>query len=100
MKTTMIFTAEGETFVTVSYKPGEVTKKNIRPLVTLDFAETVGSEETGYSVKFGPQYFKKFDRTGFATKQSALNHVQDIVEGYFDAYIEKDPPELYETNIA
>ncbi len=100
MKTTMIFTAEGDTYLSVAYKPGEVTQRTVRPESTLFFAEVGGSEETGFSVKFHLPFFKRFNRDGFISKQSALNYEQDIFDEHFDAYVADDPAELSETGIA
>ena len=100
MKTTMIFTAEGDTYLSVAYKQGEVTQKAVRPESTLFFAEIDGSEENGFSVKFHLPFFKRFNRGGFISKQSALNYEQDIFDEHFDDYVADDPSELYETGIA
>ena len=96
----MIFTESGETFLSVAFKPGEITQRDIRLNSTLEYAEIIGSQEKGYSVRFRLPYFRQFDRAGFISKQSALNYEQDILDAHFDEYIADEPDELYETGIA
>jgi|GEM_PF-3280134 len=100
MKTTMIFTAEGDTYISVAYKPGEITSKTVKPQTTFCFAELGGSEENGFFVRFRLPFFRRFNREGFISKQSALNYEQDIFGKHFDAYMAEEPSELYETGIA
>lgn len=90
----MIFTAEGDTYLSVAYKPGEITQKAVKPENTLFFAEIDGSEQTGFGVRFHLPFFRKFNRSGFISKQSALNYEQDIFDTHFDAYVADDPAEL------
>ena len=94
MKTTMIFTAEGDTYLSVAYKPVEAAGKGIKPLSTLYFAETTGSEKHGFSVRFRLPFFERYSRSGFLTKQSALNYQQDIFDKYFEDYIADSPAEM------
>ena len=100
MKTTMIFTENGETFLSVTYKEGEITKRNIRLRSTLLFADILGSQEKGFSVRFQIPYFRQFDKSGFISKQSALNYEQAVLDEHIDDFIADDPEELYETGIA
>ncbi len=100
MKTTMIFTADGDTYISVVYKPGEVTHKNVKTESTLYYAELTGNDKTGYAVRFHLPYFAKFNKSGFFTKQSALNYEQDIFDSYFEDYIAGEPEEIYRTGIA
>ena len=100
MKTTLIFTASGDTFLNVSYKEGEVTQKEIRLQTTLCYAFMIGTEETGYTVRFQIPYFRKFNKGGFISKQSALNYEQDILDEYFEDFVSGDPAELYESKSA
>lgn len=100
MKTTMIFTESGDTFLSVTYKPGEVTQKNVKLSSTLYFAELIGSDKSGYSVSFKLPFFGKFSRGGFISKRSALVYEQDILDRHFDDFIAGEPAELYESGIA
>lgn len=97
MKTTMIFTESGDTFLSVVYKPGEITQKNVKLNSTLYYAEIVGSQEKGFAVRFKLPYFKQFDKNGFISRTSALNYEQDILDANIDDFIAMDPDELRET---
>ncbi len=94
MKTTMIFTAEGDTYLSVAYKPVEAAAKGIKQLSTLFFAETCGSEERGFSVRFRLPYFERFSRSGFISKQSALHYQQSVFDRYSQEYFSDTPAEL------
>jgi len=100
MKTTMIFTESGDTFLSVAYKPGEVTQKNVKQSCTLYFAELIGSEKSGYSVSFKLPFFGQFNRSGFISKRSALVYEQDILDKHFGDFLAGEPSELYESGIA
>ncbi len=100
MKTTMIFSASGDTYVNVAYKPGEVTRKDVKLQTTLYYADMTGSDETGYTVRFHLPYFKKYNKGGFISKQSALNYEQDILDAYFEDFVAGDPAELSESKSA
>ena len=101
MKTTMIFTETGDTFISVTYKPGEVTQKNVKQSSTLYYAELIGSDKSGYSVSFKLPFFRQYSRSGFISKQSALNYEQDIFDSHFVDFLAGEPAELYEqTGIA
>ncbi|MBP3854213.1 MAG: hypothetical protein IK990_01190 [Ruminiclostridium sp.] len=100
MKTTMIFAESGDTYLSVNYKPGEVTHRNIKLQNTLYYAEITGSEESGFAVRFHLPYFRMYDKGGFISKQSALNYEQDILDAHFDDFIAGEPEELFETGIA
>ncbi|MBO6230952.1 MAG: hypothetical protein J6O50_10345 [Ruminiclostridium sp.] len=94
MKTTMIFAESGDTYLSVAYKPGEVTQKNVKLQSTLHYAEINGSEMNGFSVRFRIPYFRKYDRAGFISKQSAVNYEQDILDEHFGDFLAEDPSEL------
>ena len=94
MKTTMIFTESGETFLSITLKPGEVTQKELRNENTLSFAEITGSEKTGLAVRFALPFFAQYNKDGFISKQSALNYEQDILDAHFDEYFAGDHEEL------
>ena len=101
MKTTMIFTESGDTFISVAYKPGEVTQKNVKLNSTLYYAELIGTDKSGYSVRFHLPYFMQYSRSGFLSKQSALKYEQDIFDSHFLDFLAGEPSELYEeTGIA
>ena len=100
MKTTMIFTESGDTFISVTYKPGEVTQKNVKLNSTLYFAELIGSDKSGYSVSFKLPFFRQFSRGGFISKRSALVYEQDILDKHFGDFLAGEPAELYESGIA
>ena len=94
MKTTMIFAAEGDTYLSVTYKPAEAADKGTKLLNTLYFAEMSGSNEHGFSVRFRLPFFERFSRKGFITKHSALKYQQEIFDKYFDDYLADEPAEL------
>ncbi len=94
MKTTMIFTAEGDTYLSVAYKPVEAAAKGIKPLNTLYFAELCGTQERGFSVRFRLPYFRRFSRGGFISKQSALQYQQSVFDRYSEDYFSDTPAEL------
>ena len=96
----MIFTADGDTYVSVVYKPGEITHRHVKLDNTLYYAEITGNEKNGFAVRFHLPYFVKYNKGGFISKQSAINYEQDIYDAHFDEYIAGDPEELYETGIA
>lgn len=100
MKKTMIFTADGDTYLSVVYKPGEVTHRNVRLDSTLYYAEITGNEQNGFAVRFHLPYFMKYNKGGFISKQSALNYEQDICDAHFDDFIASEPEEIYESVIA
>ena len=93
-------TETGDTFISVAYKPGEVTQKNVRLNSTLWYAEVIGTDKSGYSVRFHLPYFKEFSRGGFLSRQSALKYEQDIFDAHFADFLADDPTELCESVIA
>lgn len=97
MKKTLIFTEPGDTYLTVVWKPGEVTQRDIKLHNTLYFAEIAGNSDNAFWVRFHIPFFKKFNKGGFISKQSACNYIQDILDGYFDDYISY---EYFESGIA
>ena len=100
MKTTMIFAGNGDTFLYVACKPGEITHRNIRLQSTLDFAEIIPDGEGAYAVRFRIPYFARYNKSGFISKQSALNYEQDMLDAHFDEYVENDASELCADDIA
>lgn len=94
MKTTLIFTESGETFLSITLKPGEVTQKELKNENTLCFAEITGNEKTGLAVKFAVPFFSQYNKDGFISRQSALNYEQDILDAHFGEYFAGDHEEL------
>ena len=100
MKKTLIFAGTGDTYLSVVYKPGEITHRDIKLQNTLYYAEIIETREHGFMVRFHIPFFKAYDRGGFISKQSALNYEQDILDAHFDEFAKGYPDELYETGIA
>ena len=96
MKTTVIIEKNGSMYLTVAYKPGEVTSRNVRPLSTLCIADVSEIPGTGFSVRFRKPYFKRFDKEGFLSLKSAVDYEQDILDSNLDDYISTEPEELME----
>ena len=99
MKTTLIFAGSGETYLSVVFKQGEITHRNIKQYSTLYYADITDSDKDGFSVRFHLPYFRKFNKSGFISKQSALNYEQDILDAHFEEYLAEDPDELYENDV-
>ena len=97
MKKTLIFTENGDTYLTVVCKPGEITQKDVKLNNTYYYAELVGNEENGFSVRFHVPFFRQFNKNGFMSKQSAYNYEQDILDDHFNGFISE---EYFQTGIA
>ena len=94
MKTTIIIAKNGDTYITLAYKPAEVLNKDIKLNSTLRFGEVVNNDMLGFSVRFQIPFFQKFDKDGFKSKLSAVSYEQDILDKHLGEFIASDPLEL------